>query len=179
MTKYIALLRGINVGGNNKIIMTELKAAFEKTGFKNAATYINSGNVIFDSDLSETAVKTVCEELIIAAFGFRIAVMILTAADLNDALAHAPAWWNNVSDAKHNALFVIPPATAQEVCVEIGEIKPQYESVAFYGKIIFWTAPFATFSHTRWSKIAANKKAYNAVTIRNANTTVKLAELTK
>ena len=57
MSKYIALLRGINVGGNNMIKMADLKAAFERRGFQRVSTYINSGNVLFDSELDENAVK--------------------------------------------------------------------------------------------------------------------------
>jgi uncharacterized protein (DUF1697 family) len=97
---------------------------------------------------------------------------------LRDALAHAPDWWNTDKDSKHNAIFVIAPATAASVRAEVGEAKPAYERVACHGKVIFWTAPLATFSRTRWSKITQHKAAYNATTIRNANTTLKLLELT-
>lgn len=179
MTRYIALLRGVNVGGNNKISMPELKTAYERFGFRDVVTYINSGNVLFRSELDETAVKTACEDLIKTSFDLHITVGIITADELRDALAHAPDWWGGDPDSKHNALFVIPPVTAEEVCGQVGEVKPEYEKVAHYGKVIFWTAPLATFPHTRWSKIAQNKAAYNAVTIRNANTAKKLAELTK
>jgi len=179
MTRYIALLRGINVGGKNKISMPELKAAFEKCGFQNVLTYINSGNVIFDSDSDESAVKTACEDLIKTAFGLEILVGIITAVELQEALANAPSWWGTDPESKHNAIFIIPPMTADEVCKQIGGIKPEYESVDFYGRVIFWSAPLATFSHTRWSKVAGNKTVYNAITIRNANTAKKLAELVK
>ena len=67
--------------------------------------------------------------------------------------------------------------TAEEVCKQVGEVKPEYEKVTCNGKMIFWSAPIATFSRTRWSKIVQNKAAYNAITIRNANTTKKLATL--
>ena len=64
LTKYIALLRGINVGGKNIIKMTDLKTAFEGCGFQNVSTYINSGNILFDSELNESSIKTTCENLI-------------------------------------------------------------------------------------------------------------------
>ena len=177
MTRTIALLRGVNVGGNNKISMPELKAAFERRGFQNVVTYINSGNIIFDSGMDETAAKAACEELIEEGFGLKIAVGLITAADLAEALANAPDWWGGDPAAKHNAIFVIPPMDAQTVCAQVGELKPEYEKTAFHGRVIFWSAPLATFSHTRWSKIVQNRAVYNAVTIRNANTAKKLAEL--
>jgi uncharacterized protein (DUF1697 family) len=177
MTKYIALLRGVNVGGNNKIAMPELKRAFEAAGFANVVTYINSGNLIFDSELGEAEVKTVCERVIVITFGLNITVGIITADELRDALTHVPDWWNADKNSKHNAIFVISPTTAESVRAEVGETKPDYEKLAHYGKVIFWTAPLATFSHTRWSKITRHKAAYNTITIRNANTALKLLEL--
>ncbi|MDR1564834.1 MAG: DUF1697 domain-containing protein [Oscillospiraceae bacterium] len=178
MTKYIALLRGVNVGGNNKIAMPQLKAAFEKAGFQNTFTYINSGNIIFESDLDEAAVKAACEALIAENFSLNILVCIITAAELHDALAHAPDWWGSAEDSKHNAIFLISPATAAEILAQIGETKPEVEKISCYGRVIFWSAPLATFSRTRLTKIVQSKAAYNAITIRNANTAKKLARLT-
>lgn len=179
MTRYIALLRGVNVGGGNKISMPALKAAFLRHGFENVVTYINSGNILFDSALTSQAAKSACEDIIAADFGLQITVGIFPSADLAEALAHAPNWWNSGKDAKHNAIFVIPPATAEEVVASVGDIKPEYERVAHHGNIIFWSAPLATFSHTRWSKIVGNKAVYRLITIRNANTAQKLAALAK
>ena len=177
MGRYIALLRGVNVGGKNKISMPQLKRDLEERGFERVITYINSGNVIFDSGFSEDAAKIACETVIFESFGLEIAVCIISACELREALANVPDWWNNGGESKHNAIFVIPLAGAEEVCAGVGEVKPEYERVAFYGRLIFWSAPLATFSHTRWSKVTKNKAAYNAITIRNANTALKLLEL--
>lgn len=174
--KYIALLRGINVGGNNRVPMAELKACFEIASFENVVTYINSGNVIFESDESSpTKLVEICEAAIEKQFGFRVVCSVISAKDLHEAVRNAPEWWN-VGDAKHNAIFVIAPRTAQEIMQEVGEAKPEYEKVAAYGQIIFWSAPLKTFGRTRYSKIVGSK-AYKSVTIRNANTTLKLAQL--
>ena len=117
MMKYIALLRGVNVGGKNKMIMADLKSSFERNGFQNVATYINSGNVIFDSDIAdETTLKTVCEKRISADFDLNIPVCVISSADLREALAHAPKWWKKEPNTRHDAFFVIPPMTAAEIC---------------------------------------------------------------
>lgn len=179
MTKYAALLRGVNVGGNNKISMPELKIAFEKQGFLNVSTYINSGNIIFESEYDESALKNVCERLIESKFALKIAVGIMAASELIDAISHAPEWWDNDPQSRHNAIFVIPPVTAAEIFSEVGETKPEYEKAEYRGKVIFWSASLATFSRTRWSKIIENKATYRAITIRNANTAKKLCELCK
>ncbi|MDR1558114.1 MAG: DUF1697 domain-containing protein [Clostridiales bacterium] len=177
MIVYIALLRGINVGGNNKIIMSELKSAFERRGFQKAVTYINSGNILFGSELDESAVKTVCEELIAGDFALDIPVCVISADDLAEALANAPEWWNKASGSRHDAFFVIPPLTAEGICDHVRVVNEEYEKVYYYGKVIFWSAPIAAFSRTRWSKISKDKAMYRGITVRSANTAIKLAEM--
>jgi uncharacterized protein (DUF1697 family) len=176
--KYIALLRGINVGGNNKVSMAELKACFEAVGHSNVLTYINSGNVVFESNITDK-VELVrrCESAIENQFGFKIVCAVLTAQELEVAMAHAPSWWG-VGDAKHNALFVIAPKTTKDIIQSVGEEKPEYEKIAAYDPILFWSAPLETFSKTRYSKIVGTD-AYQYVTIRNSNTTKKLLELSR
>jgi uncharacterized protein (DUF1697 family) len=175
MKRYIALLRGVNVGGNGIIKMSDLKAAFEQVGFLEVVTYINSGNVLFNSELDEAAAKETCEKLIADKFGLDIPVCVILGSDLREALAHAPVWWNSDPESKHNAIFVIPPATAGELCSRVGA--EEYEKVSFHGKLIFWSAPVAKFSRTRWSKISRDKSKYRTITVRNANTALKLADL--
>lgn len=177
--KYIALLRGINVGGNNKVSMADLKTCFEALGFENVQTYINSGNVIFDfKKTNKVKLVDVCEEAIEETFGFRIICSVIEAKELHNAVNNAPSWWGKNDGVKHNALFIIAPATSKEVMKEIGEAKPEYEKVAAYEPIIFWSAPLETFGRTRYSKVVGTK-AYQSITIRNANTTKKLFELTQ
>jgi uncharacterized protein (DUF1697 family) len=175
--KYIALLRGINVGGKNKVPMKDLKACFENAEFLNVATYINSGNVIFESE-EQSTVKLVkrCEEILEKEFGFPISLALIDANTLKEALEHAPEWWGENPESKHNAIFVIQPTSAKEVIANAGEVKPEYEQLYVYKEIIFWSAPIKTFSHTRWSKVVGTK-AYQDITIRNANTAKRLLEL--
>lgn len=175
--KYIALLRGVNVGGKNKVAMSDLRACFESLGFESVTTYINSGNVVFDSPQKSTAeLVELCEDAIEKQFGFHVACAVVAATELFEALQNAPKWWSDGSDAKHNAFFVIAPKKAEEIIAEIGEAKQEYERVAAHHPIIVWSAPIKTFSRTRYSKIVGTK-TYQSVTIRNASTTCKLAEL--
>ena len=186
--RFVALLRGVNVGGHNKIVMAELKAAFERSGFSQVSTYINSGNVLFDSDAEEAdgpgdeaAISAVlqarCERVIADGFGLDIAVCVIAAGDLIDAVAHAPAWWGTTPDTRHDAFFVLPPLTAAQICDHVGAVQDDHEKVAYHGRVIFWSAPLATYSRTRWSKLAQDKTMYRAITVRNANTATTLARL--
>ncbi|MBO0475318.1 hypothetical protein IGL98_001111 [Enterococcus sp. DIV0840] len=177
MTTYIALLRGVNVGGKNRVVMATLKEQFEQHGFTNVVTYLNSGNVIFDSEETDVQQLTMdCEALIESEFGFKITVTIVSGTDLLAALERIPEWWNTDKESKHNVIFVIPPTTTEEVIASVGEAKAEYEKVAHHERVIFWSAPIKTFSRSRWSKIVGTKM-YSRITIRNANTVKKLAEL--
>ena len=174
MKQYIALLRGINVGGNNMVSMPELKQLFIDKGFTNVTTYINSGNIIFTSEIDDSGtVKESCEQLITDGLKLKIPVAIVAVDNLEAALNHAPAWWGLEAESKHNAIFVIPPMTVEAVFEHVGAAKPEYEQVDYYGNVIFWSAPIETFSRTRWSKVVGSP-VYDSITIRNANTVKKL-----
>ncbi len=177
MERYIALLRGVNVGGKNTISMKTLKELFEKNGFHEVLTYINSGNIIFSCENADLeGLKAHLEALILENFGLNIALLLISAEELRQALDNAPSWWDSDEASKHNAIFVIPPFSVEEIFARVGEIKPEYEKVGFHGRVIFWSAPLDTFSKTRWSKIVGTA-VYEQVTIRNANTAKKLASL--
>ncbi|MGX7148162.1 DUF1697 domain-containing protein [Enterococcus ureasiticus] len=177
MTTYIALLRGVNVGGKNRVVMATLKERLEQHGFTKVVTYLNSGNVIFDSEETEIfQLAKDCEKVIEAEFGLKIIVTIVSAEDLLAALEQIPEWWDTDKASKHNVIFVIPPTTTEEVIASVGEAKAEYEKVAYHERVIFWSAPIKTFSRSRWSKIVGTKM-YSRITIRNANTVNKLAEL--
>lgn len=179
MATYIALLRGINVGGKNKVPMPILKQVFEELGFTGVTTYINSGNVVFESSTAnKTALAKLCEDAIAERFALHIPVKIVTAEELEDVLQHAPAWWGSEEGVVHYAMFVIAPTTIEEVFAVMGEIIPEYEQITHYKDVIFWSAPRKTFHKSQWSKIASSS-VNNCVTIRNANTANKLLLLTK
>lgn len=117
-----------------------------------------------------------CQQALMDTLRLEIAVAILSANDLRKALDHAPAWWDRDNDSKHNVIFVIAPADTDSIMMSVGQLKPEYEQVSHFGRIIFWSAPLKTFSRTRWSKIVS-MSVYSSVTIRNANTVKKLSQL--
>lgn len=179
MVTYICLMRGINVGGNNMVDMKTLKAVFEAQGFGNVQTYINSGNVLFQSEPCSTSeLADICRNAIKESLNLEIGLMIMTAEDLSNAMENAPDWWGSDPNSKHDAIFAMPPTTSEEIVQGMGEIKPEYEKVAYAGPIIFWSAALATYSRTRWSKLVQTKY-YRSTTIRNINTTWKLLELSQ
>jgi Uncharacterized protein conserved in bacteria len=90
MPVYVAFLRAVNVGGKNKIRMADLRDTFEKLGLARVRTYIQSGNVLFESDEDEDALRLRIEEAIERVFGLSIRVVLRTSAELNDMIANLP-----------------------------------------------------------------------------------------
>ena len=125
MKRYIALLRGINISGKNKVPMAELKQGFEKLNYTEVKTYLNSGNVIFSSDEADTIKLTSqIEEMIKNQFSLDIPVFVISKEELEDILHHAPDWWGDKSkEIYDNLIFIMPPATFKDVYNEIGEPK--------------------------------------------------------
>ena len=125
MKKYIALLRGVNVGGKNKVPMPLLKAALEDAGLFAVSTYINSGNVTFDADTDDlVALQQSVRQAIAGQFRLDIPVPVIPSDDLAQALAPAPAWWGEDKDAKHNALVLLAPASPPQVIEAAGATMP-------------------------------------------------------
>ncbi len=177
MEKYIALLRGVNVGGKNKIDMKALKIVFETLGFDHVKTYINSGNILFESKHEDlTILQTLCEDSIKAHFLLDVKVLIISVKTLSDTLNHAPTWWDEQPEDIHYAIFLLPSIHIDEVYQLVGAIKPDLEHITHHDQVIFWSTTRKNFPKTRWSKIAASK-ANAHVTIRNANTVKKLLAL--
>ncbi|MCB5950466.1 DUF1697 domain-containing protein [Enterococcus sp. BWT-B8] len=179
MKKYIALLRGINVGGKNKISMPVLRTVFEELGFSDVVTYINSGNVVFSSVIQdEVELIKKCEEVILERFKLTIPVAVISADDLAEAMENAPEWWNTDKESVHYTIFVLSPIRVEEIYAGAGEVNPEFEQVGHHGNVIFWSAPLKTYSKAKWSKIARSS-VNSHVTIRNANTVNKLLLMTQ
>lgn len=176
MRKYIALLRGINISGKNKVPMTELKEAFEELGFGAVKTYLNSGNVIFLSDEENIGRLTNRIEITIKKwFGLDIPVFIISKEDLEDILQHAPDWWGDENkEIYDNLIFIMPPASFAEVWDEVGEPKEGLEKIQDYKEAVFWSFSRKDYQRTNWWTKTASANVSSKLTIRTANTVRKI-----
>ena len=175
--RYIALLRGINISGKNKIPMEELKKEFEKLGFEEVKTYLNSGNVIFSSDEDDIEKFTEqIETMIKNQFGFVIPVFVIAKEKLEDILRNTPCWWGNDNkEIYDNLIFIMPPATFSDVYNEIGEPKEGSEKIMAYKEAVFWSFSRKEYQKTNWWSKTANSSISSKLTIRTANTVRKIA----
>lgn len=143
MKKHIALLRGINVSGKNKISMSELKANFIELGFIKVSTYLNSGNVIFLSDIDNLNVLTNTIELMIKnKFKLDIPVLIFLQKEIKNILDNAPDWWGNKNkEIYDNLIFMFPSLSYNELLNEIGNPKENMKEyiiikILFFGPLV-------------------------------------------
>ncbi|RJG11724.1 DUF1697 domain-containing protein [Massilia cavernae] len=166
MTTYIALLRAVNVGGTGKLPMSELKSMCESLGFENARTYIASGNVVFDSDLSEQEVVEVLSASLEKYAGKPVGVMVRTGPEMAAVLKANP-----FKSAAPNLTFAIfldakPPSDT------IDNIRGRVDEEVELGKREIY-ASYLSGSGTSKLTIPAAKTG----TARNMNTVAKLAEM--
>ena len=177
--KYIALLRGINISGRNRVPMAELKKGFEALSFTAVKTCLNSGNVIFFSTETDTAVLTEqIEKMLPARFSFSVPVLVLPQERLADILEHAPGWWGNAGEEIYdNLIFVIPPFAVADVCRDIGAPKAGLEQIQPYQDVIFWSFRRKDYQKTNWWPKTASTGIAGRLTIRTANTVRKISEM--
>lgn len=172
MKRYIALLRGINVSGKNKVPMAELRQGFEQLSFAEVRTYLNSGNVIFSCEDTDTLRLTHrIESMIKDRFALEIPVFVIAQDELANILQHAPAWWGGDSkEIYDNLIFMMPPAAFDDVSREIGEPKAGLEQIQDYRQAIFWSFSRKDYQKTNWWHKTASAAIRAKLTIRTANT---------
>lgn len=175
---YVALLRGINVGGNARVEMSRLKALFEDSlGFTDVKTYINSGNVIFSS--SQKDQKKLCQQVekaIEGEFGFAVPVVIKSADQLKIIAGAIPADAQNNSDMKCDVLFLWDEVDSPQTLKDL-EVREGIDQVKYTPGAIIWCVKRDDINKSKLLKIVGTP-FYKKVTIRNCNTTRKLNELT-
>lgn len=177
MPRYAALLRGVNVGGKNKLAMAELRAALSAHGFKDAKTLLNSGNVLLSSGSPEEAERSL-RTLLSEEFSLEIPVLVLPQTELRALLSHAPAWWGTDDPAVYdNLIFLLPPMTFEGLYERIGPPKEGLEQIEACGNAVFWSFSRRDYQKTSWWHKTARADVADSLTIRTAGTVRKLAAL--
>jgi uncharacterized protein (DUF1697 family) len=174
MNQYVALLRGINVGGSNPIKMTDLKACFEALGLKQVRTYIQSGNVLFRIGRSDQAkLTTQIEGALSKAFHYESRVVVRSMSELKAIIDRAPkGFGSDPGTYRYDVIFLKEPLTAGEVMKSIS-LREGVDQ-AFSGKGVLYTSRLSSrATQSRLTRIIG-LPIYQSMTIRNWNTTTKL-----
>lgn len=178
MRSYVLLLRGINVGGNNKVSMADLKKCLEKLGYSSVKTYIASGNVIVRSDKSEKDIKSQVEEVLPKTFKLDselIKVLVLSHEQLKAVIDKKPKGFGEKPEKYHSdAIFLIDTDTDQAMAVF--DPREGVDTIWKGDGVIYSQRLSAERTKSRLNKIMMSP-LYKSMTIRNWNTTTKLLEL--
>lgn len=174
---FLALLRGINVGGKNVISKEALKKSFEDVGFENVRTYIQSGNILFQSDTANIKEMTeAIEDILTKKLSNPIKAVVLSRRKYKSSVNASPKGWGEDDQFKHNAMFTIGSVTPKKILAQLPEPKAKIEFVGTAPGVIFWSASRKQIAKTTVMKLGASP-AYKQVTVRNHNTVFKLLKM--
>ena len=174
--KYVALLRGINVGGNHLIRMTDLKTCFEEQGMKDVATYIASGNVIFTAAARPAEIARRLEAALVTRFACRTSVMLRTVKEMQAIVARAPKGFGTLAEKhRYDVIFLNPPLTAAEAVAQV-PTRPGVDQAQAGVGVLYFSRLISKAAQSRLSRVAS-MPIYKQMTIRNWNTTTKLLQI--
>ena len=175
---FVALLRGVNVGGNNMISMRALKESFEKMGFTQVSTYINSGNIIFttkEDDARKLEIKI--EKMLLKDYELDSKVVLRNLPEMAKLVKSLPPDWGGDSSWRYNVIFLRHTIDSEKILSDL-PVKSDIEKIVYRPGTVLWSAMASEASRSNLVKLAS-KKIFKDMTVRNLNTTKKLYELMK
>jgi uncharacterized protein (DUF1697 family) len=173
--RQILLLRGINLGPNRRVPMADLRALLGEAGYENVRTYVQSGNVVLDSDASAGALESDTGRLISAKFGFSVPVVSRTARELAAVVEHNPLG-DLVTEPKRYQVSFLDKAPEPVVAAVLEDLVAETEAVAFAGREIYAWHPDGVARSKLWNKLAGGSLGVTA-TARNWTTVCTLLEM--
>ena len=179
MTRYALLVRGINVGGKNKVVMAQLRQELTKLGLENIETYINSGNIFFTSTAPKAQLVEKLEVFFEVHYPFIQSFSLLSQEDYEEELNNLPDWWTK-DLARKDVLFYTEDLDVDQVIEKVNSLE-LVDEVLHFGKLgIFWgKLSEASYSKTAYHKRLLKMPFYRQITIRNAKTFDKIGQFLK
>ena len=178
MSSFVSLFRGINVGGNRKVRMDELKALHESLGLKDVVTYIQSGNVVFRSDdtVDTAEIAKRIEESFATTFGFHSQVMVRTSEELGEIVAHNPFQGQPEKESKWIVVLFLAHRLERSALEGLQQAYTGPEELHLIGQELYIYYPDG-IGRSKLTLSLIEKKLKTVGTGRNWNTVLKLQEL--
>jgi uncharacterized protein (DUF1697 family) len=173
--KYVALLRGINVGKGPRVPMKSLRELLEGLGLRGVVTYLNSGNVVFDSELTAAELTRLIEAELKRAFGESIATLVKTSAQMIAIAESIPSEWGS-NEGEQTYVAYLFGDVAKPGLVDELPVKRQFMRIFYAHEAIVWNIKREDYNRSQITKIAGHS-SYTRMTTRNVNTARKLAAL--
>ena len=171
--KYIALLRGINVGGHHMVEMKRLKALMESMGYCNVRTYLNSGNVLFETNDDRRQIQEAVPKALEVEFGFEIATLIKSEEDMKRIASVIPLAWENNQEQKTDVAYLFPEVDYEGFIDEM-PVKREFADLLYVPGAVVWHIFRDNYNKSQINKIIG-QKMYQQMTVRNVNTARYLA----
>lgn len=176
MVRYVALLRGINVGGTNKVPMAALRGVFEAAGHTAVRTYINSGNVVFDAPRTPTAhLANELETILGRALDVSTRVLVLPGATVTKIADALPADWRKDDEWSCDVLYLLPERASPKTMRAL-DLDPEHEEARYCAGAILFRVNRSYLNRSTLHKLIGTD-LYASMTIRNCNTARKLAAI--
>lgn len=176
MGRYVALLRGINVGGKNLIAMPALKRCFEAQGLQDVVTYIQSGNVLFSASESSKRLTATLESALSSAFRYNARIVLRSERQLERVVAGAPkGFGTEPARYRYDVAFLKEPLTAPAAMRSV-RFKPGVDQVHAGTGVIYFSRLIAKVTQS-WINRLPSMPVYQNMTLRNWNTTTRLLGL--
>ena len=166
--RYVALLRGINIGGRNKIVMAQLVLAMERAGFSDVSTYINSGNVFFADSRPPATITPELEKLIEAEFGMRIRVLLRDKDDIGRLAAALPDDWQHDDESRCDIMFLWPEYDNENIFDHL-TVRDGIDEVRYVPGALIWRARREGLTRSG-TMLLPGTDVYAHMTVRNSNT---------
>lgn len=176
MAVYIAILRGINVGGSKKLKMTDLKAALEARGFESVSTYIQSGNLRFEHSTGSSArLAKEIHDILKSEFGYEVPVMVMQATELEEVISKNPFLPKGADESSLHITF-LESLPAPEDLGKLNSVETGEDRFEVYKNWIYLFCPNG-YGRTKLTNNFFEKKLHVSATTRNWKTLLKLMEM--
>ena len=179
MIRYALLVRGINVGGKNKVVMAQLRQELTRLGLENVETYINSGNIFFDTNMARIQLVESLQGFFEEYYPFIKSFSLVSQEDYEEEIRTLPDWWNHEM-ARKDVLFYTEGLHVETVVEKVKTLQLLDEVLHFGKHGIFWgKLSVETYAKTAYHKQLLKLPFYRKITIRNANTFDKIGQFFK
>lgn len=176
--KYIVLLRGVNISGKNKVSMSGLKTEVESIGYKEVFTYLNSGNLVLNTEKEMEVILKDIKDLLISKFNIDVPLVIVSLSELESILSKSPSWWGTTDKSVYdNIIFLTEGTTTKEVIDVIGEPTENIDKIFPLDNAIFWSFDLKNYRKSSWWIKTSSASIKDKITIRTSNTMKKMFEL--
>jgi uncharacterized protein (DUF1697 family) len=174
--RFVALLRGINVGGRNLISMADLRDAFEAEGYSNATTYIQSGNVLFETDAARSSLEKELEAMLQRRLGVELVVVVRSHSQVRNLVAKSPEGFGEQPELYHSDVIFLKSPLSPNRAMGIVKLREGVDQVWPGRGVLYFARLSARRTQSKMSSIVGTPE-YKLMTIRSWSTTTRLRNL--